>query len=273
MLRRSQLFVPANDERKIRKSTTLAADSIILDLEDAVPAQEKQNSRNLLVKLLGELDWGKREVCIRINKIGSRYSPEDISLVKKQSKVTSVVLPKNEKISGDVLKIGKTLIPLIETPVGLLRIEAIARSEGVEAISLGPADLANSIGGKTEAYSKNLYVKTKIAVTSAAYGIDAIDCVFFDLQNFEEFRKEATQSRDLGYVGKQVIHPSQITIANNVYSPSAEEIESAKKLIEAYESAGKDRVGALRMDEKLVDAVHYRMAKATVERASNFSEP
>jgi citrate lyase subunit beta/citryl-CoA lyase len=153
-----------------------------------------------------------------------------------------------------------------------LRIEDIVKLAGVEAVSFGPADLANSLGGKVEAYAQSLYVKTRIVVAAAAYGVDPIDCVFFDLQNLEEFRREASQSKDLGYVGKQVVHPSQITIANEVYSPSKDEVESAKKIVEVYEEASKNKVGALRVDEKLVDAVHYRKAKATLERAKKFSD-
>ena len=272
MLRRSQLFVPANDEKKVRKSVSLSADSVILDLEDAVPPAEKSNARKALTKILAELDWGKREVCVRINKVGSGYSDEDLDFVKHEIKVSSIILPKADEIPRDIRKrTGKILIPLIETARGVLKVEDIVRCEGVEAVSYGPADLAYSVGGRTEVYSQNLYVKTRILIAASAYGVDAIDSVFFELQDLDGFRKEAVQSRDLGYVGKQVIHPSQITIANEVYTPSQSEIAAAKNLVKAYEVATKSSVGAIRLDEKLVDAVHYRKAKLTLERAEMFS--
>jgi len=272
LLRRSQLFVPANDERKLRKSILLDADSVILDLEDAVPLEEKSNTRATLASLMKQLDWGKREVCVRINKLGSDYSKEDLDFVKREEKVSSLVLPKTEEIPKDLQKkTGKILLPLIETAMGVLRVEDIVRCEGVEAVSYGPADLAYSVGGRTEAYSGSISVKTSIVVAASAYGVDAVDGVFFGLEDLDGFRKEAMQSRDLGFVGKHVIHPSQISVANDVYTPSKEEITSAKKLAEAYENAAKGKVGAIRMEGKLVDAVHYKRAKATLERAERIS--
>jgi citrate lyase subunit beta / citryl-CoA lyase len=109
----------------------------------------------------------------------------------------------------------------------VLKVEDIVRCDGVEAVSYGPADLAYSVGGRTEAYSQNLFIKTLLVVAASAYGVDAVDGVFFELQDLDGFRKEAMQSRDLGYVGKQVVHPSQISVANEVYSPNQEEIASA----------------------------------------------
>jgi citrate lyase subunit beta/citryl-CoA lyase len=272
MLRRSQLFVPANDERKLKKSTALQADSVIIDLEDSVPFSEKSNARSLLEKLLRELDWGRREVCVRINKAGSIYAEDDIEFVRKHEKVGAIVLPKAESIPRAIYKrTGKAMIPLIETAKGVTNVEKLARCDGVVAVSYGPADLANSVGGTTEAYSENNFVKTKIVIEASAYGVDAIDGVYFDLDNLDGFRREANQSRNLGYVGKHVIHPSQIAVANEIYSPSQSEVEEATKIIETYERAVGKSVGAIRLDDKLVDAVHYRRASATMSRAKEIS--
>ncbi len=272
MIRRSQLFVPGNDEAKIRKSVVLKSDSIIFDLEDAVPPGEKSGARITLRKLLSELDWGKRELCIRINKIGSKYSTEDISLVKRQDNVETIVVPKAEQVPPEIIKANKAIIPLIETAKGLLNVEKILRAKGVEAVSIGAGDLANSVGGSVEAYSQNLYIKTKILIAAAAIGVDAIDCVYFELKNLEGFRREAILSRELGYVGKQVVHPSQVEIANEVYSPTQAEVDEARKIVEAYDSSAKQKIGAIRLDEKLIDAVHYRKAKALIEKAEEISE-
>lgn len=272
MLRRSQLFVPANDERKIRKSVTLGADSIIFDIEDAVPPEQKSNARSTLANLINELECGGKEICVRINKVSDGYSSQDISLVARIDKITSIVIPKAEQIPTDIHKnTGKTLIPLIETARGLLNVEQIARTDGVGGIAYGPADFASSVGGATEAFAQNLFVKTAIVVAAAAYGIDGIDGVFFELSNLEGFRSEALQSRDLGYVGKQVVHPSQIEIANDVYSPSQKQVSDAMRIVELYEDATKKGTGAIRVEESLVDAVHYRQARALLDRAKQIS--
>lgn len=270
MLRRSQLFVPANEEKKIRKSAALGADSIIFDLEDAVPETEKAKARALLSSLLDLLDWGDSELCVRINKVGSRYSEDDLSFASRHAKLDTVVLPKVEDVPFDLAKsCGKMLFPLVETAKGLISLEKIVRTDGIAAVGYGPADFALSLGGRTEAYSRNLFVKTQIVVTSSAYGVDAIDGVYFDLSDLEGFRSEARESRDLGFVGKQLVHPSQIPEANQIYSPTEDEVVEARKVVVAYEKSVQQKAGALRLDEKLVDAVHYRKAKQLLEKMQN----
>lgn len=268
MLRRSQLFVPANDERKIRKSVTLEADSIIFDLEDSVPSSEKSKGRKLLTGLFQELDFGRREICLRINQLGSDLSREDVEFARKEEKIDTLIISKAESLPISLYKTTqKAMIPLVETAKGVLRIEHLVRTKGVEAISYGPADLANSVGGRVESFSQNIFLKTQMVVAAASYGVDAIDGVYFDLNNVDGFRREAQQSRDLGFVGKQVVHPSQIIIANEVYAPSKEDIDQAKELIDAYERSLDGKVGAIRYRENLVDAVHYRRAKAILAKA------
>ncbi|MEM4884755.1 MAG: CoA ester lyase, partial [Saccharolobus sp.] len=160
---------------------------------------------------------------------------------------------------------GKSLIPLIETAKGVMRIEEIARSEGVVAISYGIADLSLSLGGDYTFYERNEFIKTKVVIAAKTYDIDAIDKVYFDLKNLEGFRRECEEAKKLGYTGKQVIHPSQVEIVNEVFSPSKEELEWARKVIEAYEKAKREGRGAIRLDDKLIDYVHYKIAKRIVE--------
>lgn len=263
MLRRSQLFVPAHDERKVRKSVGLGADSIVFDFEDSVPDDQKTFARECLCKLTSELDWDNSELCVRINKVGSGYSREDIAAVRSIEKIRTLVLPKAEKIWENLNDLeGFSLIPLAETALGVLGIEKIANTSGVVAISLGAQDLANSVGGDSQEYGSNTYVKTKLAIACAAFEVEAIDCVYFDLNNAAGFRKAAEAARALGFKGKQVVHPSQIQIANQVFSPSEAELLEARRIVGAYEASASERVGAIRLDGKLVDAVHYRRAKS-----------
>ena len=268
MRRRSQLYVPANNPRMIAKAARLPADSIVFDWEDAVPPEQKEEARGVLRSALGEAEWGARELCVRMNALGTPEAAGDLEAVRMLEAVGTLMVPKAETdLSHLARATGKGLLPLIETPQGLTWIEDVVRSEGVVAVSYGAGDLATLMGGDIEAYARNPYVKTRIATVSAAYGVDALDRVFFDLEDADGFREEALEARRLGYVGKQVVHPSQIDRANEIFSPAPEDVEWAQEIVEAYESAAREGKGALRVRDRLVDAVHYRWAKKVFERA------
>ncbi len=277
-VRRSQLFVPGNDERKMTKSfEELDCDSIVLDLEDAVPEDSKAAARTTIKRFLTEIAKkpSGKEICVRINPLGSPFSKEDALAMKGIDQIDALVVPKaedKEKLSELNNLTGKKLILLIETARGLVEMSKVVRAQGVIAVAFGAADFANSVGGNVRSYLRNNYVKTKIAVVARAFGVDPIDNVYFDLSDIEGFRKEAIESRDLGYIGKQVIHPSQITLANEIFSPSKEEISKAKEIIEAYEKAMRQGSGAIRLKNELVDAVHYRQAKELVEKQRSIEE-
>lgn len=269
MIRRSQLYVPGNNERMIRKAAQeLSPDTVILDLEDSVPPEEKGKARELLRRLVPELDWGGKELCIRVNPLDTPYFYLDMDLVLGLDKVECVVIPKAETPLGFIYKgTGRRIEPLIETARGLLMVEDIVRSEGVSAVSYGVADFALSVGGDHKAYANNQVIKTFVVAAAAAYGVDPIDRVFFDLKDLEGFRRECLEAKALGFVGKQVIHPSQIPIANEVFSPSPEEISWAERVVSAYEQAMHQGRGAIRLDDTLVDNVHYKIAKRILEMA------
>ncbi|WP_221290029.1 HpcH/HpaI aldolase/citrate lyase family protein [Stygiolobus caldivivus] len=266
MIRRTQLYVPSVSEKMVKKSVELNADSIIFDLEDAVPPEEKDTARKTLLKFLKELDWGDRELCVRINPLQSPDSFADLAALFNEEKVDCLVVPKAENDLSFLHKAtGKGVLPLIETAKGLTKIEEIVRSEGVIGISYGIADLALSLGGDYKWYEGNQYIKTLIVSVARAYDVDPIDKVFFDLKDTDGFRRECEEAKKLGYVGKQVIHPSQVMIANEVFSPSREELEWASRVVEAYEKARKEGKGAIRLDDKLIDYVHYKLAKRVIE--------
>lgn len=268
MRRRSQLYVPANNPRMIGKAAALEADSLIFDLEDAVPPEQKVGSRRTIGARLSEHDWGPREVCVRVNALNAPEGPDDVDAIAKVERVHTLVVPKAEEdLSFLAGKTGKGLLPIVETARGLARIEEVVRSEGVVAVTYGAGDFAVSVGGDIRAYARNLYVKTRIVVTAAAYGVDAIDQVAFDLKDVDGFRAEALESKALGYVGKQVVHPQQVALANALFSPDPQELAWAREVVEAYESAARTGKGALRVRDRLVDAVHYRWAQKVLERA------
>ncbi len=268
MRRRSQLYVPGNNPRMIEKAASLDADSLIFDLEDAVPPEQKLETRGAIGSRLSGPDWGPREVCVRVNGLHTPEGPGDMEAIAGVEAVRTLVIPKAEEdLASWSRRTGRGLIPIIETARGLARIEDVVRSEGVVAVTYGAGDFAVSVGGTIAAYARNPYVKTRIAVTAAAYGVDAIDQVHFDLKDVEGFRVEALESKALGYVGKQVVHPQQVTLANALFSPDPEELAWAEEVARAYESAARTGKGAVRVRDQLVDAVHYRWAQKVLERA------
>ncbi|BCU68169.1 CoA ester lyase [Sulfolobales archaeon HS-7] len=264
---KSQLYVPGNNEKMLRKADLIPSQGIIFDLEDAVPPEEKSNARNLVSNLLKELPFHGKRVGIRINSLDSPESLIDLMLVRTLDRVDFVVIPKTEQRVDFIYRItAKEVEVLIETARGLNRIDEVITSEGVTMISYGVADFSSSVFGDISQYQKNDYLRTVIAVKAHAYGIEPYDRVFFDLKDAEGFRAECLIAKGLGYIGKQVIHPSQVEIANQVFSPSKQEVEWANKVIEAYEKARSMGKGAIRVDDQLVDAVHYRIAKGILAR-------
>lgn len=260
--------MPANNPRMISKASTIEADSVVFDLEDAVPPDEKAAARTSLATAIGKLEWGHRELAVRINAPGTDEGDRDIAVLAAEPRIHSFVVPKAESaLSALAKRSGKGLIPLIETARGLLRIEDVVRSEGVVAVSWGAGDLAASVGGDIATYGHSIVVKTLVVVAAAAYGLEAIDKVFFDLADGEGFRSEALEAKRLGYAGKQVVHPDQVRLANEVFSPSAEELAWAREIVHAYEAAATAGRGAIRIRDRLVDAVHYRWAKRVLEHS------
>jgi citrate lyase subunit beta/citryl-CoA lyase len=233
-----------------------------------VPKASKSDARRTVAGLSRELDWGKHELCVRINPRGTRDFAADLAAMQRCERVDCLIVPKAEGDCSLVhTKTQKKLIPVIETATGLVRLREVASSKGAVAVSYGAADYAVSVGGSVSAYQDNSALKTTIVAAAADAGLDAIDNVFFDLEDARGFRRQALAARSLGFVGKQVVHPSQIGLANEIFSPSKQEIEWANAVVEAVSAAARSQHGATRMGGSLVDAVHYRMAKALIERA------
>ena len=247
----------------------LDADSIIFDFEDAVPEGAKSAARDLLQKLLKELEWDpERELCVRINKKSpDLYSQEDLDAVKGLDKISSIILPKIENRASKIHEYtGKRLQGLVETAKGLINVAEIAESKGMVALSFGPQDYANSVRGDVSSYSSNQGVIATMVAAARANDLDPVDGVYFELGNLEGFRTASTFARKMGCAGKQVVHPAQIPVANEVFSPTAQEVSEAIRIVEVYEKAGENNTGALRLDDRLIDAVHYRHAKDLLSR-------
>ncbi|MDV3243643.1 MAG: CoA ester lyase [Nitrososphaerales archaeon] len=267
VLRRSQLYVPGNNERMMEKASGLEADSVILDLEDAVPEEQKEEALRLVARLSRELEWGDRELCVRVNARGSSRFAKELSTIKPLKRLQTIVLPKAEGDCSAVhARTGKGVIPIIETAEGLMNLREISRSRGIVALTYGAADYAASVGGSVSAYLDSEVLKTMIVAASRSARVSAVDNVFFDLNDKEGFRRQAAMARSLGFAGKQIVHPSQIPIANEVFSPTKAEVEWAERVLKEFQRASAKERGAVRVDGSLVDAVHYRLAKELLER-------
>src|SRR5579884_3079869 len=241
--RRSCLTVPGHDERKLRKAADVAADEVILDLEDAVPPARKDEARACVERALRDLEWRAPTVALRVN----RGSAEDLELART-ARPDVVVVPEVES-RDEVEGLPAPAEAQIETARGLLECERIAAARGLEALVLGPGDLAASLG---------VHALLRVLVAARASGVAAVDGPYVRLDDAEGLRGSAVRSRDLGYDGKWCIHPSQIEICNEVYTPTQAEVERARRLL-AVE-------GADRIDAEMVDAATRRMAEALLAR-------
>ena len=278
---RSLIFVPSNSRRFIDKAKTLNADITCFDLEDSVPINEKTVAREIIVQTLKHRTDYRTNVYIRINSIDSGMAFSDLKEII-QNGVDGIVIPKvndeNEvvdiirfiSILEDERRIKKgsiKLIPSIETAKGVVNAYFIAKADQrVNALIFGVFDFLYDMGLD---YDENdgieyLYARGKIPVDAKAAGVAAIDAIWQNVDDTNGLTKDARVAKRLGYSGKSIIHPSQIDPVHKIFIPTKNEIEWAKKVIEALGETmerGSGR-GAVKLEGKMIDAVHYKQAKA-----------
>ena len=279
------------------KALASAADTLFLDLEDAVAPDEKAHARKKVVQALKELDWQGRPTLYRVNALDTPYSYRDLIEVVEEAgdRLDGVLIPKVQR-PGD-LHVAATLLLQLELATGLepgkIKLEAQIESAGglanvdgiasstqrLEALHFGPGDFAaslrmpyRSIGAMDEwdeAYPGHRfhYAMHRIVVAARAAGLRAIDGPLADYRDEEGLRKSCLLARSLGFDGKWCIHPAQIEIVNEVFSRTEEEVEWAKKVVTAYEEASAAGIGAISVDGQMVDAASIRMARNTLELA------
>lgn len=283
-VRRSMLYVPGISEKMIRKSPSLNADSLILDLEDAVAMDQKDSARALLKKLLDELSFGEKEVVVRVNGFQSGLTEKDMKEVVCE-KVDALLLPKvaSEK---DVVEFERMLnsikkekgikkeiklMLMIEIPSAVLEIKKIAlASESTSAFLLGSADLSKELRCRNRKDVLHPLIMMVIA-GARTRGIDVIDAPFFTIKDTEGLEKDCLYAKEMGFDGKQAIHPSQIDLINRIFSPSEEEVRWAEKVISAYEEAMKKGTGVISLDGEMIERLHYEQA-VRIKRLSERKE-
>ncbi len=234
----------------------MEADEVILDLEDAVPRPRKDAARECVARALRDLDWAAATVAVRVN----RGNADDLALVA-EARPHVVVLPKVES-AEELAGLPVPAEAQIETARGLVECDRIAAAPGLEALVLGPGDLAASLGVPELTIGRGAHVEyalARILVAARAFGRAAVDGPFVDVADAVGMRASAERSRALGYDGKWCIHPAQVAICNELYSPTEAEIERARRLLSVD--------GASSIDGEMVDDATRRMAESVLARA------
>jgi len=295
--RRSCLSVPGSSEKMLGKAPNLGADMVFLDLEDAVAPLEKEAARDKVVKAINDLDWGDVVLCVRVNAWDTKWTYRDVIHVVENSseRLDEIMLPKVqsaadvqaldmlltqiEETTGRKSQVG--IEPQIETARGLINVEEIcAASPRLETIVFGPADFAASTempvltgGVQIPEYPGDHfhYVFNKILMAGRANGLQAIDGPFLKVREPDAFRDYCNRTKILGYDGKWALHPDQVKVINEVYTPTQEQFDHAWDILEAYEKATTEgdpgeRKGAVMFGDEMIDEASHKMAQAVVAR-------
>ena len=303
---RCQLFGPGSKPALFEKMAASAADVVNLDLEDAVAPDDKIQARKNVIEAINDVDWGTKTVSVRINGLDTAYWVRDVVDLMEQTngRLDLIMIPKAgnakdvyavdsivsaiEQEKGREKRLGLEVI--IETAAGLAHVEEIAASSPrMEAMSIGPADYAafmgmqtTAIGGTQENYAMVgapgdararhfadpwHYPTVAIVAACRTHGVLPVDGPFGDFSDPEGFRQQAMNSATLGMVGKWAIHPSQIELANEVFTPSEAAVTKAKRIMAAMEEATKSGAGAVTLDGKLIDLASIRQAEVVVKQS------
>lgn len=281
--RRTLLYMPGDDRRKIKKATTLGVDSICMDLEDGVAPNRKGEARAGIIEALQTLDFGGAERLVRINPVGSGLEAEDLAAVLP-AQPDGVVVPKVSSaadlawVSGELAAAERAhgwpegsirLLALVETARGVVNLAAIAEADPrLAALIFGAEDLAGDIGAeRTPAGWEVFYARSAVVTHAAAAGLQAIDMLFVDFQNTDALQAEARQGVELGFSGKQIIHPNQVEPVLAAFTPTEKQIAAAERIVSAHAAHQAAGTGAFALDGKMVDMPVVRAAERVLARA------
>lgn len=260
----------------LRKAPSAGADAVIFDLEDAVGPAHKPTAREEIHRVLSDPDFDPAcEVCVRVNPI-EIAAEEDLEALfgTGDVRLDTVLLPMVET-AGDVETLAELLagydaspgvIPAIETATGVLNAPSIAQASGVDAVGFGGEDFATNIGAtRTKTGTEVLHARQRLILAGTAAGVDVLDTVFTDIDDPEGLQRDTELAVQLGFDGKPAIHPSQVAVINEAFTPSAEEIEWAKRVRDAQADA--EGRGVFTVDGEMIDAPLIARADRIIERA------
>ena len=280
--RRSALYIPGSNYRGLDKGRSIPADVLILDLEDAVLPEAKKQARAAVAAAVGVHAYGKREIVVRVNGLDTPWAASDIAAAAS-ARPDAILVPKISR-PEDIRRVRAALTAaqaprdmalwlMIETPLGVLNAQAIAASAAgpgapVECIVIGTNDLAKETGTRIQpGRALMLPWLAQILAAGRAYGVAVLDGTHIDLDDMDGFYSECQQGRDFGMDGKTLIHPKQVLIANEVFSPSAEEIAWARHVIAAFAEPGNTDKGVIMSNGRMLERLHEHMARRILEVA------
>ena len=277
--RRSLLFMPGSNARALEKARNLPADGIILDLEDSVAPEAKGMARDQIAQAIAAGGFGKREILIRVNTLDSPWWMDDIMMAGK-ARPDGILVPKVSSVE-DLTAIADRLgainadssirvWAMIETARAVLHAEELAAaSRKLETRLAGFVFGPNDISRETRirmlpGRAAMIPMITHCILAARAYGLEILDGPYSDFSNTDGFGKECTQARDLGFDGKTLIHPGQIVACNAIFTPPADEIAQARKIIAAFDQPENAARGAIQIDGQMVERLHADMARRTI---------
>jgi len=274
MARRCVLFSPGDRPELMRKAPGAGADTVVFDLEDAVTPERKADARAAVASVLTEESFGPScEVCVRVNADVSTAAADLDRVLDGDPRLDTVMLPKVESAT-DVRQLVEQcaergadlpVIALCESARGLLHAEDIAATPAVDAVAFGAEDLSADLGATRTAGGEAVsYARQHVVLAAAAADVDAIDTVFTDIEDTDRLAEETALAVQLGYDGKMAIHPGQVEVINEAFTPDAEEVEWAERVLEAREAA--DGRGVFRVDDEMIDAPLLARAERVMER-------
>jgi citrate lyase subunit beta / citryl-CoA lyase len=286
---RSLIFIPGNNQRFLEKSKGINADILCFDLEDSVPTEEKDIARGYIQRIVKELYNNtelkkERIVAVRTNSPDSGQIPNDLNKVIVGG-VDAIVIPKVDKASqiseiSEIIEKQENernipnehikIIPSIESSLGVVNAFNIAScNERISSLVFGIFDFLHDMkidNSDSDVLTSYMYGRAKVPVDARAAGIDSIDSIWQDINDIDGLKKDLKLGKKLGYNGKCIIHPSQIDHVHKIFSASKQDIEWAKKVVQTLDDAQKNRAtGAVRLEGKMIDAVHYKQAKRILD--------
>jgi citrate lyase subunit beta/citryl-CoA lyase len=280
--RRSVLYMPGSNPRALEKARTLAADGLILDLEDAVAPDAKEEARRQVVEAVKAGGYGARELLIRVNSLATPWGQADVAAAAL-SGAHAVLIPKVE--SADTVRQVEAIMVannapadmaiwcMMETPRGMLKAEEIAGSTSrMGGFVMGTSDLAKDLHCAHTRDRLPMITSLGLCLLAArAYGLAALDGVYLDLNDDEGFAYSCQQGLELGFDGKTLIHPKTIDAANRVFAPAEKDVEWSKKIIAAHAEASAAGKGVVVVDGKLVENLHVENARRIVALADQIA--
>jgi citrate lyase subunit beta / citryl-CoA lyase len=277
--RRSVLYMPGSNARALEKARELPADCLILDLEDAVAPEAKVQARHAIVQALQKGGFGDRDVMVRINGLDTRWWVDDLDAIAA-AKPNAVLVPKIsdpaqlQDLAARIVDMGTDphirVWAMMETPLAMLNVGEIAAAAldsetRLSGFVMGTNDLAKDTRARIVPGRQPMLPWLMNCVAAArAYGLDILDGVYNDLGDEKGFTEECRQAVDLGFDGKTLIHPKQIAPCNEAFSPSPEEVATARKMIAAFDLPENENKGVIQIDGRMVERLHAEMARRTV---------